>query len=114
MIGFFILMITREWENKTNFLAAMKKQIKYISETGRSFDTPKEAFEEDQRLLKVIKVYKDDLDKMEGGDKMFGSGPVTPELIQQWREAIVRYEKQLHEARSSWAEFGFSLEEKDL
>lgn len=92
----------------------MKKQIKYISETGRSFDTPKEAFEDDQRLFKIIKIYKDDLDRMEGGAKTFGSGPVTPELIKQWRRAIVRYEKQLKEARSSWAEFGFSLEEKDL
>lgn len=92
----------------------MRKQVKYISETGRSFDTPKEAFEEDQMLFSIIKVYEEDLARMEGGVEIFASSPVTPELMQQWREAIVRYEKQLQEARSSWAEFGFSLEEKDL
>lgn len=80
----------------------MRQQIKYISETGRSFDTPEEAIQEDKRLPKIIATYKADLAKMEGGAETFGSVPVTAEMIQQWKDAIKGYEEKWEAAQLSW------------
>ena len=79
----------------------MKKQIKYISELGRSFDTPDAAIEDDRRLLRTITIYEGDLVRMEAGG-LFAGKPVTEELKEQWRHAIARYKAQWAEAQASW------------
>jgi hypothetical protein len=79
----------------------MKRQIKYISELNRSFDTAEEAIEDDNRLPGIIAKYEDDLRRMEEGLEMFGGSPVTEELKEQWRHAIEGYKVQWDAAQLS-------------
>jgi hypothetical protein len=83
----------------------MFKQVKYISELGRSFDTPGEAITDDKRLPGIIAVYTEDLNKMEGGAKTFGAGPVTPDMIPNWKDTIHKYEDLWEKAKKSWSNF---------
>lgn len=79
----------------------MKRQVKYLSELGRSFDTPDAAIEDDRRIPRIIATYEGDLVRMEAGG-LFAGKPVTDELKEQWRHAIAGYKAQWAEAQASW------------
>lgn len=80
----------------------MKKVVKYVSERGRTFDTPEEAIEFDKGLASIINIYEKDLQKMLNGAPIFGGKPVTPELIFQWRKIVADYKKTYKKAKKTW------------
>jgi hypothetical protein len=80
----------------------MNKRIQYISELGRAFDTPEAAIEDDKRLPDIIRIYENDLARMEAGLRTFAGAPVTEEMKESWRNAIAGYKRQWEKAQLSW------------
>jgi hypothetical protein len=78
----------------------MKRQIKYISERGMSFDTAEAATAHDQGLPGIIATWKADLVRMET-DTEFGGQPVTEDLKKYWRRQIAMYEAAWKAAQRS-------------
>lgn len=78
----------------------MKIQIKYVSERGMAFDNAEDAISHDAELPRIIGVYENDLARMEAGLKIFGSGPVTDELKENWRNAIDNYKEKWEAAKT--------------
>lgn len=78
----------------------MKRQIKYISELNRSFDTAEEAIDDDNRLPGIIATYEADLARMEAGEE-FAGRPPDDELKDRWRKAIAIYKENWASAQAS-------------
>ena len=94
----------------------MIRKVIYVSELGRTYDTPEDAISDDKRLPQIIAVYEKDLARMEAGLKTFGCGPVTEELKQQWRKTITDYKTKWEKAQLSFenAEVRHGASDTDL
>jgi hypothetical protein len=77
----------------------MRRQIKWISELGGSFDTPKEAFDDEGRLPSIIATYEADLVKMETTGEFNGSTDDIEGWIDTWKDAIAIYKAKWVKAR---------------
>lgn len=72
----------------------MEKIIKYRSILGSDFDTPAEAMKDEDRLIGLIKIYQNDLDRIESGKLFEGEKEYSQQAIENIKNALKRFKEK--------------------